>query len=269
MNAIVVVLFFVISTFVTGLFWIYSLSKIKNIPIIVFLAFTVLTIIASGISLIYARDIVSIHYLEYGFLGGVVFSSLLFLIFYNSFVKIGLINTETNKQRIIDDTAKTICDVLQDPIFTIKVKIADMDVHTFVISFLLRKREILQLDQKNFYMKYTGKIPDQNVEMQLISSDPLSVDVLRDSGAHIHIGNDDKPYICYPPQLQSIEDAKEVAQKWCIVTVFHMMYSADPNLFEAFGRYLLKKSKEDSSLNVFDEWVLWIKEKYDFQIEIS
>lgn len=240
MNTMLVILFFVMSSFVTGLFFRFTLSNPKNIPIIIYLGITVGIMIAMGINLIYIRSSVSIYYIEYALFGGIIFSSLSFTLFYKKFIEIGLINTKGKTHDIINKADKEALTNIEYPSATIKVKVANMLVHTYVIYFLQKEEGELRLDNQDYYGQDTEYMPEKS-----------------------------DFYISYNPKIQSIDIAKLITQQWCIIRVFNMIYKADPNMFESFGSYILQRSKETSSLNVFDELPFWIKTNFNIDTELS
>ncbi|MCF7834426.1 hypothetical protein K9M48_00020 [Candidatus Gracilibacteria bacterium] len=143
-------------------------------------------------------------------------------------------------------------------------------LNEFEISFFQRNSDELQLDQESFYRKYSGKIPDKNVEMRLDESAPFTFPTLVDSKIHIHLGKDMEWYICYPPKINSMEEAITLAKNWAILTIFHLKYNVDPNILEAFGSWILEKvGTGKKELSPFLEIPLWIEHEWPkWRIEI-
>lgn len=130
-------------------------------------------------------------------------------------------------------------------------------------SIRLEKRETknLKLDIKNFYEKYSGNIPEETVEMMIEHSNPFTIPKLLEAKTHIHQGNDGKWYICYPREINSLEEAIELAKNWALGTVFHMQERADISWFESFGDWMIlaTKSKKRKMPSSFKEFPLWIQ----------
>ncbi|MFZ2151212.1 MAG: hypothetical protein WAZ12_02505 [Candidatus Absconditicoccaceae bacterium] len=144
-------------------------------------------------------------------------------------------------------------------------------LNEFEISFFQRDRNELQLDLESFYKKYSGVIPEKNVEMRLDESAPFTIPTLLEFKTHIHLGKDMEWYICYPPKIDSMQDAIDIAKSWAILTVFQMKYNVDPNILESFGRWILDKASPcKNNLSPFTEIPLWIENEWPkWKVEIN
>jgi hypothetical protein len=148
-------------------------------------------------------------------------------------------------------------------------------LNEFSIDFLQRKTSELKLDKQSFYLEFGKSIPEENIEMLLHETAPFTIPSLIDAKTHLHRGNDDEWYICYPKQIKTMEDAISLAKNWCLVTVFHMMQRADVSWFESFGTWLIYITegavKAGNPLpKPFEQFPLWIQNGYlRWDIEIS
>ena len=144
----------------------------------------------------------------------------------------------------------------------------------FSIDFLQREISELELDQESFYKKFGGEIPDQTIEMK-IHEDEKCIFRLLEMDTHIHRGNDNNMYICYPSKLNSIEAAINCAKDWCLITMFHLTKRADVSWFESFGKWMVEETKSaiesDNELpKPFTEFPLWIQNGFlKWRVEIS
>lgn len=140
-------------------------------------------------------------------------------------------------------------------------------LNEFQIDFLQRKASELKLDPETFYLAFGKIIPDENIEMMVDESAPFTIPSLIDAKTHLHKGNDDESYICYPKQIQTMEIAIEFAKNWCLITVFHLKERADISWFESFGKWMVTLAdsavKEGKELpKPFEEFPLWIQHGY-------
>lgn len=140
-------------------------------------------------------------------------------------------------------------------------------ISTFIISFFERWEKKQQLDAQTFYLAYAKVIHDVTVEMRIDAVIPFSFEDMLAKKAHIHKGNDEKWYICYPSRV-SKEKAMQIAMHWCVITTFHMQYQADIAWFESFDRWITKKRATDGAISAFDGFMLWICDIQGWNIEV-
>lgn len=137
-------------------------------------------------------------------------------------------------------------------------------LNEFQINFLQRNTSEFSLDPETFYKKHSGVIPEKNVEMRLDESAPFTIPSLVDAKTHLHKGNDNEWYICYPKQIQTMEEAIDFAKNWCLLTTFHLTQKADVSWFESFGKWMVELTvtavkEEKSSPKPFEQFPLWIQ----------
>lgn len=133
-----------------------------------------------------------------------------------------------------------------------------------------RKQKNFQLDPDKFYREWNnGKLHDQNIEMMIEETSPFSIDDMLKKAVHIHQGNDNKQYVCYPPEVKTMNQAVKIAVSWSIVTILHMKYQADASLFENFANWILKKTATGKCGTIFDELPLWIIETFKWKVEFK
>lgn len=140
---------------------------------------------------------------------------------------------------------------------------------TFHTTIDYRQTKDFQLDHETFYRKYNeGKLHDQTFEIAINTTTPFSIEDMVAKKAHLHQGNDQKHYICYPAEIKTASQAFELTVIWTLITTFHMQFQADIGYFEWFGNWLLKKAKTHQDLNSFEEFPLWISEEMGWKVEI-
>jgi len=133
-------------------------------------------------------------------------------------------------------------------------------LNEFSILFFQRKTFQLKLDQEKFYQRFSGNIPEETFEMLIDESAPFTIPSLVDYQTHIHTGNDGERYICYPRQINSLQEATEIAKSWCLITVFHITQHADSSWFESFGDWMVLAAKSNKETpDSFKEFPLWIQ----------
>ena len=133
-------------------------------------------------------------------------------------------------------------------------------LNVFSIVFVKRKTKDLKLDPEKFYNKFGNYIPKETIEMMVKLSVSFTIPRLLTAGTHLHKGNDRRQYICYPQQIDTIEEAIKIASDWCLITVFHMKQRADVAWFESFGEWIITATKSGKeNVSAFTEFPLWIQ----------
>jgi len=146
----------------------------------------------------------------------------------------------------------------------------ETEINDFFIRFITRTRDQLQLDPNNFYLKFGGEIPYQTIEMKIHGNEEFILHLLV-MDTHIHKGNDNEMYICYPKQINSMDEAILIAKDWCLITTFHLIEKADVGWFESFGNWMIEKTKSyQDPPNSFQEFPLWIQNGLlEWKVEIN
>ncbi len=144
------------------------------------------------------------------------------------------------------------------------------EINDFSIKFIPRTKDELQLDANNFYLKHGGIIPDQTIEMKIHEHEDFILHLLA-MDTHIHKGNDNNMYICYPQKINSMDDAINIAKNWCLITTFHLTQKADVAWFEDFGNWMIRKTQAyQDPPNSFQEFPLWIQNGFlKWKVEVS
>jgi|ERR1035437_691855 hypothetical protein len=90
------------------------------------------------------------------------------------------------------------------------------------------KPEDLFMDPVNFYEAFAKKIPlGEHYELEIIEppKDFFAKHVL-----HVHISaKNGRPFVCYPPQVPTLERAAEVFSFWCLGTALTVSRQIDLN----------------------------------------
>lgn len=143
-------------------------------------------------------------------------------------------------------------------------------LNVFSIIFTERTTKHFKLDPETFYKRYTNHIPEKNIEMMIDEAAPFTIPSLIDTKTHIHQGNDGE-YICYPNQINSMEEAIKIASDWCLITVFHIREKADICWFESFGDWMILVTKEGKEKpSPFHQFPLWIQNGFlGWKVEVS
>lgn len=101
---------------------------------------------------------------------------------------------------------------------------------------------------------------------------PKTVDSLK-SVIHLHEGKDDW-YLCYPPRIDSWEDAERVIKNWFSGAFLQIKTGFDPNGLESFGRFLLNSPTAHmivtaGKISFFNEYPKWIEQYYEVQVVVQ
>lgn len=84
---------------------------------------------------------------------------------------------------------------------------------------------------------------------------------------HFHLGQDEALYICYPPRIKTLEEAKNIIKRWALALYFQAKTGLDINLLENFGNYILMSQNRPISL--FEECTDWISDEYKIQVLVE
>ena len=155
----------------------------------------------------------------------------------------------------------------------INIEISDKNgeiVGMFSIDLCKRTKEQFQLDPETFYRQYNdGKLHDQNIELMIKKTARFSIDDMVAKAAHVHQGNDEKSYVCYTPEVKTMDEAIKIAVFWSILTAFHMKYQADIGFFLSFHEWMKKRSANGRKLDSMDEFPLWIVTNREWKVEFD
>jgi hypothetical protein len=124
------------------------------------------------------------------------------------------------------------------------LKINNQKYSIFVKIHKRRTSNEYQLDIKNFYEKWGGKIPKgQGYEIEILNNEEIQVwhqtqrrllnseDQL--ATLHIHSGNDQKPYVCYPLQIKTKREAEKLFSEWARIMFVQIFFGlSDSFLYE-------------------------------------